>query len=505
MKLRTLNILLPAMLIIGLMTNVALGGDFNAQSTSGIKLTNDEFVPENSLIQLIWAGPDGQINEPNSNPGNVGQPTGDDVLIAPARVGDGYLPGWANGCFDKVFSGEHIQVGNVVYLRVWNTANAAPMMSTLYGDSNPYEIQSAQINETHDFGTFFVNSAMGSGSTGGSIVVKSSSGVVVPSGGSSMFVPTGCRVELIFAGPDSAISPPDANTTDVNSLGAPTGDDVLIGSTTIGTGVTGSANGRFAQLFSDGSIQVGNWIYIRIWDTDQTPTLDSNFGDSNLYQVKTATNEETYDVGTYSLDTQLDQVTVPVELASFSVESVAGRVLISWSTMSESENLGFHIYKSTTPKGDRIRVNETLIKGAINSETRNDYKYEERVTEPDQEYYYWLADVATDGTMEYHGPQRIVTKAAPKSYGLDTNFPNPFNPTTAITFKVKEAGNVSLNVYNLRGQRIRSLVNASREAGEYTVTWDGKNENGESVTSGMYFYVLQVNGFRATKKMTLLK
>lgn len=505
MKLRMLNILIPAMLIIGLMTSVAFGGDFNAQSTTGIKLTNDEFVPEGSLIQLVWTGSDGQINEPNSNPGHIGDPTGDDVLIATAEVGDGYLPGWANGCFDKVFSGEHIQVGNVVYLRVWNTTNSQPSMSSLYGDSNPYEIQSAQINETHDFGTFFVNSVMGAGGSSGSIVVKSSSGIVIPSGGSSTFVPEGCRVELIFAGPDGAISHPDALSTDVNSLGAPTGDDVLIGTTTIGTGVTGSANGRFGQLFSDENIQAGSWIYVRVWDTDQTPTLESKFGDSNLYQVKTATNEETYEVGTFSLNTSLDEVTVPVELASFNVESVGGRVIISWSTLSESENLGFHIYKCTTLKGTRVRVNESLIKGAINSETRNDYKFEERVTEPDQEFYYWLADVATDGTMEYHGPKRIVTQAVPDDYGLEENYPNPFNPVTAITYMVKEAGHVDLNVYNLRGQRIRSLVNANKEAGEYTVTWDGRNENGETVTSGMYFYMFQVNGFRATKKMTLLK
>ena len=88
---------------------------------------------------------------------------------------------------------------------------------------------------------------------------------------------------------------------------------------------------------------------------------------------------------------------------------------------------------------------------------------------------------------------------------LAQNYPNPFNPQTAIAFTLKERGAVSLKVYDVGGALVRELVNDTRIAGPHTVKWDGRDESGQQVASGVYFYKLVAGDFRSTKKMVLLK
>ena len=88
---------------------------------------------------------------------------------------------------------------------------------------------------------------------------------------------------------------------------------------------------------------------------------------------------------------------------------------------------------------------------------------------------------------------------------LAQNFPNPFNPTTTLTFSIKNTSNVTLTIYDVAGRRVRELVNERRERGIHKVVWDGRNDRGEGVSSGVYFYELVAGSFRDTKKMTMLK
>ena len=89
---------------------------------------------------------------------------------------------------------------------------------------------------------------------------------------------------------------------------------------------------------------------------------------------------------------------------------------------------------------------------------------------------------------------------------LSQNYPNPFNPQTTITFTVKDRSPVVVKVFNVAGQLVRTLVNDQRAPGEvHTVTWDGRNNAGQQVSSGVYFYRLVANNFTQTRKMVLLK
>jgi hypothetical protein len=95
----------------------------------------------------------------------------------------------------------------------------------------------------------------------------------------------------------------------------------------------------------------------------------------------------------------------------------------------------------------------------------------------------------------------------PKAFALSQNYPNPFNPSTTIAFDIPEnkEAHVRLNVYNIRGQLVRTLVNETMDEGSYKIEWDGKNNNGRSVASGVYFYRIVAGEFSKTRKMVILK
>ncbi|MDZ7263665.1 MAG: discoidin domain-containing protein [candidate division KSB1 bacterium] len=100
-------------------------------------------------------------------------------------------------------------------------------------------------------------------------------------------------------------------------------------------------------------------------------------------------------------------------------------------------------------------------------------------------------------------------KAIPTKYALGQNYPNPFNPETMITFDLPEQAKVSLQVYNLMGQTIRTLVNENKPAGSYRIQWDGKDDHGKAVASGVYFYQIKAIGntktFSQKMKMMLVR
>jgi hypothetical protein len=93
----------------------------------------------------------------------------------------------------------------------------------------------------------------------------------------------------------------------------------------------------------------------------------------------------------------------------------------------------------------------------------------------------------------------------PRAYKLAQNVPNPFNPSTAIAFEMKDKGVVTLKIYNVAGQLVRTLLNGTKDVGSYTVTWDGKNDRGGAVASGVYFYKMETRNFSQTKKMVMLR
>jgi hypothetical protein len=103
------------------------------------------------------------------------------------------------------------------------------------------------------------------------------------------------------------------------------------------------------------------------------------------------------------------------------------------------------------------------------------------------------------------GDGSVALELIPMQYALYQNFPNPFNPVTEIQFDIPDISTVELVVYNLMGQEVRRLVNGEIQAGYHRIVWDGLNNQGEPVSTGVYIYSLTSPSFHSTKKMVLLK
>ena len=94
----------------------------------------------------------------------------------------------------------------------------------------------------------------------------------------------------------------------------------------------------------------------------------------------------------------------------------------------------------------------------------------------------------------------------PLATTLKGNYPNPFNPTTTISFSIQNNSKIELSIFNIKGQKIRSLLNDQITAGEHSIVWNGQDASGKKVGSGVYLYKLNINGkTEAVRKCLLLK
>ena len=194
-------------------------------------------------------------------------------------------------------------------------------------------------------------------------------------------------------------------------------------------------------------------------------------------------------------------IKVPVELSSFSAAVVENqRVLLNWKTASEENNVGFNVLRSSVERGKYVKLNGKLIPPRRDGE----YEFSDNKVEAGGKYYYKLESLDRDGQAQLHGPIQI-TMALPQRFELSQNYPNPFNPSTHIRFELPKAALISLAVFNSLGQEVRRLVNGQKPAGYHTVIWNGKDQNGRAVPSGVYHYRLQAGDFTATKKLVLAK
>ncbi len=113
---------------------------------------------------------------------------------------------------------------------------------------------------------------------------------------------------------------------------------------------------------------------------------------------------------------------------------------------------------------------------------------------------FYLLEAENGGTKVETKPMTLV-----RNYQLNQNYPNPFNPTTQISYSLKKAGRVMITIYNALGEKVRTLVNEQKAPGTYKVMWDATSDAGVRVPSGVYYYSLHVNNFKATRQMILMK
>jgi hypothetical protein len=187
---------------------------------------------------------------------------------------------------------------------------------------------------------------------------------------------------------------------------------------------------------------------------------------------------------------------LPVELTSFSAKGTRAGIELRWSTATELNNIGFEIQRKSAEMAWSV---VTFVKGAGTCNIPKEYSFVDYLAATG-EYTYRLKQCDNNGSFKYSA-ETHVSIAVPKVLSLSENYPNPFNPTTNIEFTFPQQGRASLAVYNTLGQQVAVLFNNDVEAGKiYRATFDAS-----SLSSGMYFSILEFNGQKMTRKMLLVK
>jgi hypothetical protein len=176
-------------------------------------------------------------------------------------------------------------------------------------------------------------------------------------------------------------------------------------------------------------------------------------------------------------------------------------IQLSWEAVQDSDFQYYVLEKAL----DTYFTNPELI-------MTTDSVYVDTLFEYDQTFYYRLA------ALDYAGNQGLYTgwveatvqlaldeNLIPAEFALHQNYPNPFNPLTQIKYDLPEDAVVTINIFDLMGRNIKSLISSSQSAGYHSIKWDATNNYGETVSAGMYLYIIQAGEFRQTKKMLLLK
>ncbi|MXX12287.1 MAG: T9SS type A sorting domain-containing protein [Gemmatimonadetes bacterium] len=196
---------------------------------------------------------------------------------------------------------------------------------------------------------------------------------------------------------------------------------------------------------------------------------------------------------------------VAVELSSFVGSVVEDRVVINWTTASQTNNAGFRVLRSTD--GETYEAVSELISGAGTTDQLMDYMFEDNSLPAAEIVYYVLEQIDLDGTVNLSNPIEVLLGAR---FTLPTEFasavyPNPFNPRTTISYELPTDIAVSVIIYDAIGQEIRQLVSQHYTAGRYSVQWDAKDHMGRSVGSGVYIAKIKAGPNTAIQKMLLLK
>lgn len=186
--------------------------------------------------------------------------------------------------------------------------------------------------------------------------------------------------------------------------------------------------------------------------------------------------------------------------------SFAQAIELTWSANPENDIMYYSIYRGST-SAEETEIAQVPV---------TDTTYFDSDIVVGETYYYRITAVdSADNVSEFSDLIEVVTSfpttvgsnsaGIPEKFELSQNYPNPFNPETRFNYFVAENANVTLSIYDLLGRKVKTLVAENKEAGIYSTTWDGRNEFGNKVASGLYFASMVAGGFRQIKKLVLQK
>jgi hypothetical protein len=216
---------------------------------------------------------------------------------------------------------------------------------------------------------------------------------------------------------------------------------------------------------------------------------DSRSGDYDIYGARVSKSGTVLDPDGFT----------GLTFASATATSLNRCVTLSWQMAIETPATSFVIRRSESSDGEFSAVDVPIIRNSRSSFSGTDCSVEPGRT-------YWYAIVLVGALVEEsYGPIEVHVDSVPTAYGAYQSYPNPFNPACTIPYDLPVAGRVRLQIYDVDGSPVRTLVDSWREAGLYSEVWDGRNDAGRVLPSGVYFYRFEAGEFVATRKVILLK
>ena len=209
-------------------------------------------------------------------------------------------------------------------------------------------------------------------------------------------------------------------------------------------------------------------------------------------------------LGGNTIDNPLDGP-LPVELTTFSANTIDRDVKLNWITATEQNNSGFELQRQNSVSNNQYSNWEKIgfIKGSGTKSTPTNYSYNDTKLNTGK-YKYRLKQIDYNGNFEYFNLNSEIIIGTPNKFDISQNYPNPFNPTTKIDYNLPFESQVSIKVYDISGREVKTLVNETKQAGYYTVDFSGND-----FASGMYFYRITAenNGQKIVmmKKMLMIK
>jgi hypothetical protein len=193
---------------------------------------------------------------------------------------------------------------------------------------------------------------------------------------------------------------------------------------------------------------------------------------------------------------------IPVELISFSAVQDRDAVRLNWRTATENNNRGWFVERRTV---DGEWNDLGFVDGYGTTNEQQQYEYSDHNARMQETYDYRLRQVDFNGKTDYSPIYRVMTAPLPTETRLLPNYPNPFNPNTFITAELSTESELSVTVYDMLGRVVKTLATGVRPAGGHVFEWDGTDENGSTVQSGIYFARMVTPTHSAIQQMQLTK
>ena len=228
-----------------------------------------------------------------------------------------------------------------------------------------------------------------------------------------------------------------------------------------------------------------------------------------LLQVLTGASQVTVKANVDGVETDAEVFTFtqlnPAELASFDGALQEEKVVLNWSTVSQTNNAGWQIMRSVD--GENFESVGNFVQGAGTSDELLNYSFEDKNLPGVEKVYYRLEQVDLDGSVSRSNVIEVILGARmplPTEFAVNV-YPNPFNPSTTISYELPEGAPVTVVIYDVLGQQVRHLISQFNSAGRYQVQWDARDNQGRGVASGVYIAKIDAGTSTLSQKMLLLK